>query len=78
MGTDPSTVIGLAIGFVFSSFGICGVVVLCREALRSATEFEGEVKGLSFSLKFRARREIPAPREGEGMTIERDMSARID
>jgi hypothetical protein len=60
MGIDPGTLVGLAIESILLLTGGCCVGVLCRKkALRDAIEVEGEVKGLSFGLRFRTRREIP-------------------
>jgi hypothetical protein len=68
MGTDPSTCLGLAID-AFAWAGVVFVVVLCRQALRNPTEFEGEVKGPWFSLRLKTRQNTPdsdGDRDGNG------------
>jgi hypothetical protein len=69
---------GLAVG-VFSSTGAC-VVVLCLLALRRATEFEGEIKVLWFSLKLKTRPGAlkDAPPSGEGTDFDGTRSAEPD
>jgi hypothetical protein len=53
MGADAS--FWLAIGLALPSFGVIAVAVLCHTALRRGTEFEGEIKAPSFSLRFHSR-----------------------